>query len=722
MADMLPFRPGRAFFLFGLFGCFAALSLPAPVWAQSAAQTAAIGTIQLPTVVVTAQKEPADPQTLPVSITVVTQNTLANTGASVVREAAILAPNTQFTDFTARKLSNPRFRGVGSSPANPSITTYFDGVPQLNSNSSSIELIDVEQIEFVRGPQSALFGRNTLAGLINVTSTRPSLTEWRGGVSAPLANNAARDVRVGFSGPLVVGRLGVSGALSYGRRDGYTINQVTGNTVDTREAVLGKGQILWTPSLEWETRLIVTGERARDGDFALSDLGGLRRNPYRTARDFEGHTDRDLLATTLLTRRAGDLVNLSATTGFVRWKTVDDTDLDYTPLPLLRRHNAEDSFQFTQEVRVASAPGAPVALADRVALKWQAGVFVFTQNYEQDAVNTLAPFLLSAFVAFAVEQHAPQSALDDVGVGIFGQATATFSDRLDLTAGARVDRENKKARLRTFFTPAIAPANLVTAEETFSNVSPQFSAAFRVQPDKMLYAAVGLGFKAGGFNAASPTGSEAYGEEHTWNLEGGVKTMWAAGRVTANAAVFHIDWTDLQLNLPDPAVPAQFFVANVGSASSTGAELELNARVARGLDLFSALGYTRARFKDGSISNGFDVAGNDIPHTPDYTATIGAQLSRDLPGVSVYGRAEVTLYGAFTYDDLNLAGQERYSLANFRAGVRGRFGVVEAWVKNAFDTFYVPVAFAFDRNLAPSGFLGESGLPRTFGINFGATF
>ena len=68
-------------------------------------------------------------------------------------------------DFTARKLSNPRFRGIGSSPANPAITTYIDGVPQLNANSSSIELLDVSQVEFVRGPQSALFGRNTLGGL-----------------------------------------------------------------------------------------------------------------------------------------------------------------------------------------------------------------------------------------------------------------------------------------------------------------------------------------------------------------------------------------------------------------------------------------------------------------------------------------------------------------------------------------------------------------------------
>jgi len=682
-----------------------------------------VGPFQLPPVTVTAQKEPADAQTLPVSVTAVSSEGLADAGVVLVRDAAVYSPNTHFSDFTARKLSNPRFRGIGSSPANPSITTYFDGVPQLNSNSSSIDLIDVEQVEFVRGPQSALFGRNTLAGVINVTSLRPSLTEWTSSLSAPLSNFDSRNVRGSVSGPLVAGRVGISGSIGYGRRAGFTFNRVTGRDVDSREAVTGKGQLLWTPSSQWETRLIVTGERARDGDFALSDLGGLRNNPFEVSRDFEGHTDRDLVATTLLTRRAGSRVTLSTTTGFVRWETQDATDLDYTALPLLRRDNTEKSVQFTQEVRVASAPGAPLRLSDRVPLKWQAGVFVFTQNYEQDAVNTFSPFVLSPFLGFAISQHTPQSALDDVGVGLYGQTTATFADRVDVAAGARVDHENKKASLNTFFSPAIAPGRLVTPEESFSNVSPQMSVAVRLQPERMVYVAAGRGFKAGGFNAASPAGSDAYGVEHTWNLEGGVKTAWAGGRVTANAAVFRIAWDDLQLNLPDPDVPAQFYIANVGGAVSKGAEFELRARVQPGVDLFSAVGYTDARFNDGSISSGVDVAGNDIPNTPDYTATLGVHVSHALRAdETVFARAEVTRYGAFDYDDLNTAGQQAYSLASVRAGLSRGSVFAEVWVRNMFDTRYIPVALPFDPQLAPSGFLGESGAPRTFGISGGVTF
>ena len=158
--------------------------------------------LRLPTIIVTPQKEPENIQEAPVSVTAVTAEMLDNTGARSVTEAAQLAPNTFFTDFSARKLSNARFRGVGSSPNNPGITTYIDGVPQLNANSSSVELIGIRQIEFVRGPQSALFGRNTLGGLINITSSRPSLKAWSGSLVGPFGNHDARDVRATASGPL----------------------------------------------------------------------------------------------------------------------------------------------------------------------------------------------------------------------------------------------------------------------------------------------------------------------------------------------------------------------------------------------------------------------------------------------------------------------------------------------------------------------------------------
>ena len=691
---------------------------PVPAGAIAAPTEDDILRFKMPTVTVTAQKEPEDRQKVPVSVTAVTRETIDAAGIRLVSEAAILSPNTIFTESTARKLSSARVRGIGSSPNNPAVTTYLDGVPQLNANSSSVELLDVDRIEFVRGPQSALFGRNALGGLINVVSSRPSMAGWTGSLALPFANYGAWTVRGGVSGPVLKDRLAIGFSAAQVSRDGFTVNDVTGHDLDSRSAFSVKGQALWVPAPNWEARVIVTGEHARDGDYGLHDVAALRANPFHAARDFEGSTDRDIVGTTIQVRRSGGPLVFSSTTGIVKWTTRDRTDLDYTPQPLLQRDNAEEDLQFTQELRVASPEQAPIALSDSAHLRWQAGVFLFTQGYQQDAVNSFSPFVVAPF---PVSQHSPRSALDDDGVGLFGQATVTLGTRFDVSAGARFDHESKDATLETFYEPQIAPPSRVDAEKGFSSVSPQVSAAWRVGSAHTLYGTVGRGFKAGGFNAASPAGREAYDEEQTWNIEGGVKTEWAGGRVTANAAVFHIDWDDLQLNVPDPAVPAQFFIANVGGATSNGVELEIAARAAPGLDLFTAIGYTKARFGAGSVSGPIGIEGNLVPFTPDHTVSIGAQYSRLVGTATVHGRVDLARSGAFQYDEANSLGQDAYTLVHLRGGYTARRWLAEVFVRNAFDTAYIPLAFPYP-GFTASGFLGEMGAPRTFGASVGVRF
>jgi iron complex outermembrane receptor protein len=703
------------FFLANVVG----FAISTPAFSQST-PAAADDPVRLQPIIVNVYKEANDAQRLPVSVTGVSSTTLTNTGVRSISEAAVSAPNTFFSEFTARKLSNARFRGISSSPSNPGITTYIDGVPQLSTNSSNIEFMDVDQVEFVRGPQSALFGRNTLGGLVQISS-RPPSSKWTGSFSAPVGNYGQWDVRGSASGP-VTEKLGVSLFIGRGKRDGFTRNDVTGNDLDHRSTSYGKAQLRWTPTSEWETRLIVTGERARDGDYALNDLAALRANPFHASRDFEGYTNRDVLSGTLQARREGQRVAFSTTTGIVKWKTQDVTDLDYSPRPLVTRDNSEKDLQFTQELRIASAAAAPARLSDNVSLRWQTGVFFFTQNYDQDAINNFAPGLLSPQLPFPISQHSPQSALDDRGIGVYGQGTAIIKEKVDLTVGARVDHEKKEATLNTFYSPAFAPANNVVAEKGFSNVSPRFSATYHFQTGRMAYASVDRGFKAGGFNPASPAGNEAYGEEQTWHIESGIKSSLAGGRATAGLAFFYIDWDALQLNLPNPAVPAQFYIANIGGARSKGVELELSVRPHRYLDLFASAGLTHARFRDGSSSSGMNVSGNSLPSTPDYTAAFGGQFSRTLgASTTLYGTAEVSFNGGFQYDDANTRAQEAFSLTNFRGGVRGKYVFAEAWVRNAFDTRYIPIAFAYS-SFAPSGFVGEMGAPRRYGINFGVGF
>ena len=677
-------------------------------------------------VTVTAQKEPADPATLPISVSIVQEDLIKASGITFVSDAGIFSPNTQFTEFSARKLSNPRIRGIGASPANPGVVTYVDGVPQFNANSSSFDLVDVGQIEFVRGPQSALFGRNALGGLINITSGRPSMTRWAGNVFVPFGSDGQFDVRANASGPIATGKLAAGFSMAFSERDGFTKNTypqpVTRSdaAIDSREGFSAKGQLLWTPQPAWEVRAIIAGERARDGDYALNDLAAVRQQPFEVMRDFEGFTNRDLFATTAIVRREAKRFSFVSTTGIVDWKTLDETDLDYSPAPLATRRNAEDATQITEELRFASAPAGPVKLSDTVGLRWQAGTFFFSQNYAQDAANTISPFVLSQFIPFTVVQTSPKAELDDAGVSVYGQGTLAFSNRLDLSFGARLDHENRKADLLTAYNPPISPSVTVNEERSFTDVSPQAAVAFKARPGTLLYGSISRAFKAGGFNPVSIPGSESYDEEHAWHVEGGVKVTTASGRFSATASVFNIEWDDLQLNLPIPDAGGLFYISNIGSATSRGAEFELMGRLREGVDLFGVFGFTHARFASGTMTEGIDVSDNKVPNTPAYTATFGAQVSRAMSGGRVYGRAEVACFGAFEYNEANTQRQDAYTVTNFRGGWRGNRFTVEAWVRNAFDTRYVPLAFAF--NFAPSGFLGEPGRPRTMGINLGIGF
>jgi len=593
-------------------------------------------------------------------------------------------------------------------------------VPQLSSNSSNIELLDVNQIEFVRGPQSPLFGRNTLGGIVNVTSVKPNLSKWTGAVSAPFGNAGLWDVRGNVSGP-VNDKAAISFAVGKQQRDGFTTNTVTGNKLDSRDGTFTKAQLLFIPNANWETRVIYAYERDRDGDYALGDLDAIRIAPFHVARDFEGFTNRDINNFTARIRGTGQNFSIESTTGFIKWKTEDETDLDYTPLPLATRANLEESSQFTQEVRISSPENAPMPIGSAL-LTWQAGLEFFNQGYDQDAVNSLGAFVLSPQVGFPVAMHSPQADIDTNSIGLFGRGTVKFNDEMDLTAGLRFDHESSDAHLNTFYSPAIAPANVVAEEESFSGLSPQVAFGYRLTPEHRTYVSVARGYKAGGFNPAALPGSEAYDDEHAWHFELGLKSTVLDGKVSANAAIFLIDWDDMQLNVPNPLVPGQFYISNAGGARSRGLEFDIAARPRSDIDLFAAFGFTSARFSDDSTANGVDVTDNWVPYTPDYTATLGGQWNRAITStVNGFARAEVVFTGSFEYDEGNTEGQSAYSLVNVRAGARHKRLFGELWLRNAFDTRYIPIAIPYP-GFAPSGFIGENGRPRTFGISIGTSF
>jgi iron complex outermembrane receptor protein len=681
------------------------------------------------TITVTARKEPEPALLIPLSVTAVTEGTIINANIQAVKQAGSYVPNTFINEFTARAVSNPFFRGIGGSPTNPGVSTFIDGVPQLNGSSSNIELVDVGQIEFVRGPEGALYGRNTEGGLINIIS-RSSSETWTAQAQGAFGNYSYRDLRGSISSPLFKDHFSFNLAGGYSGRDGYTNNDLTKHDLDSRAAGFGKAQLFFKINDRLKIRLIVSGERDRDGDYALGDLGYIRANPNHVSRDFEGYTHRSVGSTTLLADYHGSVIDFSSTTGGVWWKNHSLTDLDYQRATLANgglyavRDNVDQQHQFTQEFRLASAKDKPFNLCRALNLTWQTGIFIFKQNYQQDAVNDIS----SIYGFFPRMLSASSTELVDWGMGIYGQARFTAWKKLDITGGLRFDYEGKSADLRSSSAPS------ASLSDNFSEASPQFSILYRFTPKQMAYVSVTRGYKAGGFNPAptgvpAPVGTESYGAEHTWNYELGHKASWLGDRLESTVALFYIDWENLQLNQQIPFSGGQYYIGNAGVANSKGIEVETRYHPFFWWELFGMVGYTHAKFLGGS--NAFNanlgvnqaVAGNDLPYAPTYTANMGTQISWvPCRYASLYLRVQVSMYGDFQYDASNAMGQTNFSLTSFRGGVRSKHWFAEGWVDNALNSHYIPIAIPYAQLGAPSGYIGESGAPVTYGARAGINF
>ena len=329
--------------------------------------------------------------------------------------------------------------------------------------------------------------------------------------------------------------LSVSGLFS--SRDGYTTNTFTGNTVDDREAWFGRAQLLLTPDDRNEIRIGVYGERARDGGFALGDVSSLRNRSHRITSDFEGVVERDLVAPSVTWTHSGDSVEFTSITSFQDWDVLETADFDFSPIDGVRRRTSEDQQYFYEELRFASAEDSEAAPGD-TTISWLAGLSVFAADSRRSVENDFRPG--GAGILFPpanVGVDGNTGNFDDLGLGVFGQATFTVHEDVDLTAGVRYDYEDKDADLRQTFTVSGFTALDISREfdESFDEFVPHFSAAWRADEQTTAYASASKGFKAGGFNLNAPSGQFSFEPETSWTYEVGVKRSWFEERLRTGA-------------------------------------------------------------------------------------------------------------------------------------------------------------------------------------------
>jgi len=676
-------------------------------------------TVSLPTVEVTARKWVEVPLNVPQSITVIPESLIRDAGLRSIREASIYVPNLNVVEFSSRRLSFPFVRGIGSGQGEPAVTTTIDGVPLFFGGGANFPLLNVERIEFLRGPQGTLYGRNALGGMIHVITRKPPAAPTFH-LDGTLGNYNLREMRFLLGAPLVEDRLSASLAGLHHRRDGYTRNDYTGHFVDDRNTFFGQAQFLWTPDERNEIRFCILGERSRDGGFVLSDLEGLRERPRRVFQDFEGVTERDVLLPAITWTHRGDAVDFISISSYEHQEVLGTSDFDFSALDGVRRRSEQSLGAFLQEFRVSSAVDHPLELSEEARVKWLAGAVYFRADSDRSGANEYRPGGVG-IISPVAGTDTSRGDFKDRGLALFGQATVTLFEDLDVGAGLRFDYEKKDASLSRSFVSGGIPFSSTSRDldEDYSEILPRFDLAYRVSSEVTVYGLAARGFKAGGFNLDAPSGLIPYSPETSWTYEAGVKTSLLDSRLRFNAACFLIDWDDMQLSQFDAQVGG--YVTNAGKSTSRGLEFELAGRPLDDLDLFATFGYTDAEFDSYVDPYGVDVSGNALPFAPKTTFSAGAQWSGDLSArVRFTVRAEYAAVGSFYYDPGNRE-SEQYSLANFRVGLAGESWRLDVWLRNAFANDYVPVAFQ-PSPADPSIFVGESGAPRTFGVTLSLTF
>jgi len=609
---------------------------------------------QLEEIVVTAQHREQDLQEVPVAVTALGEDFLQERGLSSVQGLGAYAPGLKVQESPGNTTSAQiAIRGsVTINPAlywEPAAAVYLDGVYYGKTQGALFEVADLQRIEVLRGPQGTLYGRNTLAGAINLVTAPPSGV-FAGSLKAGLGNYGARLLRGAVDLP-AIGDFSVKFNGFLTRRDGMI--DVADNPYPQVDASRPRPEALQSmdhrgmrAALRYQPDEALTfdysydysdsddlpryGQLARVG--SLAPLSGLlppqiplasvlspQQERQRTATiDAESYDRASVQGHALTgTWNPGD-VTLKSITAYRELQHEAAGDYDGTQLTLVPGAFAAEYDALSQELQLQGTQGA---------IDYVGGVFWFRESGATHAPDNGYP------PVFGVLELDTAFDFDTRAWAVYGQGDWHWTDSLTLTAGLRYTRERKSLRhhYRLGPGPATVPEGS-GGEETFRNLSPTLIAAWQATTEVNLYAKWAQGYKSGGFNGDATTEEAAnrpYAPELLDAYELGAKTAWFDRRVIVNLAAFYNRSRDMQLSRFDGGPTLGSTIVNAGKATIWGLELESMAQLTDDLQLRLTYGYLRPRydqFLDTNPTTGQpeDVSGNRaFPLAPRHTAGAG---------------------------------------------------------------------------------------------------
>jgi outer membrane receptor protein involved in Fe transport len=666
-------------------------------------------------VVVTAQKRAQSLQDVPIAVSAMSGDWMKQNNVADLEDVAALVPNLSLSGTPG--INTVRIRGLGTGGGNAafeqSVGMYVDGIYAGRGYQFSLPYMDVERIEVLKGPQGVLFGKNSIAGAISITSARPS-SEFEGEIG--LSYEAEND---GYSAEAVInGELmpGLSGRLaaSYIEEGGWIDNTLL-NEDDHPEVEMGgyRASLLWEASDTVEVYLKYDhGEYEKTGsEMGIRHIAPGSVNPflpgnptwlslYQAADPDVGLIGDHLQSAGVSLTDEPDGyfkdVDSDALTSQIDWSLGEHTltwlsgystyevdtfsDQSFSPLTIINQHGEEEFDQITTELRLTSPVGEQ--------FEYIVGLFYMDRSLEYlpryTDLNVSAVFG-PAPTATLLKQYEE----DTTAISAFGQLTWNINDTFRTSLGLRYSHEEKEADARQDFYElgtndslnpvgtavlgALFGATIHSYDEsrTEENIDPSLNVQWDVNDDLMMYAAATKATKAGGYNASDASGDPnriEYNEEEATGFEIGMKAEFLDNRLRVNGAMFRTEFTDLQVSVLDGATNS-FLIDNAAEATSQGVELDATYLLNEAVTIGGSLAYLDSTFdefpgapcatsiyrQDDCVGAGpassRDAGGEPMIHSPEWSGNLYVDYYTDLTENTVLGiRVDALFVDDFVYN------------------------------------------------------------------------
>ena len=721
------------------------------VWAQSVSPA-------VEEVVVTARRRDETFQNVPVTVDVFTSQQIQSAGIETPRDFVALVPNMTLVEVQNVGNSFITVRGISQARnSEPSVAVLVDGVLETNPYQFDQELTDIQQIEVLKGPQGALYGRNAIGGAIIIHTADPS-DHFEGSGKLGVGNGTSEKAQLAVTGPLDANAtLRYRASLNFYNTDGFLENSYLNRKADPYRDYSGRLRLLWKPADEWSADLRVFRDRVATTAYYYIIPRNNEANVFSTfttppnANDVNspiqdnnlGSDNRDVLDTALKLDYNRGFGTFTSTTDYNHTKEIDTGDAyDFRPIATSIAYNVffagipaalggpldESQSQFidvtteSEELRFTS---------NKVGgFSWIAGAyyvhterFISTDNlvdrgagvprvYHDPLVDPNNPFATNTNVTFLADSQ------NNNAWAVFGDATYEFSRQLELDAAIRYDDDSRRNTTDTpqHFLPDPTASSGEVRKHTWTETQPKGTLRYKPSDDLTIYGGWSRGFRSGGFNQTG-VGAVALASGHlgvhdlfnaevadTWEV--GAKSQFFERRLNANLALYHTKSRNGYWFYFDATTSTQ----NLGNLDATykGAELELTAKATDRLDVYANFGYT-----DGKITHMEDptVVGNKPPLLTRDTIGAGLQYHQPLAErLNATLRLDYQQIGRTWWDPYNVTSRDPVNLVDLRAGLEGQQWSVTAWSKNLTDKHY-------NAEFSPGGFLWRA-LPRRYGVDF----